>query len=256
MAGLLGRTFGSFLFLGCILGGLAWLNLSATPPGGKTAHGELIELADAHKRLMREHVALLGRAESLATTSRAKELALQALQAQLVQPPPVIKTLPQVRGTPVQRRVSLRPPVVQAPVVVQTHGVVHSPAPEAAQIDLALPQVAPASMRIVPETLGPEIAFVDEAPGIDRLDQAVRDWAELMDVAIKGECGAPSNSRADLRCAARVRSALRPWGAQGVRCGATGRGVPIYVPDVYVDTLPSPAVKLGGGAVLLCDPTL
>lgn len=90
---------------------------------------------------------------------------------------------------------------------------------------------------------------------LDR-DRAYGDWKLLVEEVVAQECGGWSADAPPQRCALRVRRALFPFGPAAVSCALSGNAQADYVSDVTLDHLPSHAVPLRHGAVILCDDAL
>ncbi len=90
---------------------------------------------------------------------------------------------------------------------------------------------------------------------LDR-DRAYGDWKLLVEEVVAQECGGWSAEAPPQRCALRVRRALFPFGPAAVSCALSGNAQADYVSDVTLDHLPSHAVPLRHGAVILCDDAL
>lgn len=102
----------------------------------------------------------------------------------------------------------------------------------------------------------PTIPPLRRAPSqLDR-DRAYGDWKHLVEEVVAQECGGWSVEAPPQRCATRVRRALFPYGPSAVACALSGNAKADYVADVTLDHLPSHAVPLRNGAVILCDDAL
>jgi len=102
----------------------------------------------------------------------------------------------------------------------------------------------------------PTIPPLRRAPSqLDR-DRAYGDWKHLVEEVVTQECGGWSVDAPPQRCATRVRRALFPYGPSAVACALSGNAQADYVANVTLDHLPSHAVPLRNGAVILCDDAL
>lgn len=102
----------------------------------------------------------------------------------------------------------------------------------------------------------PTISALHRAPSqLDR-DRAYAEWKVLLQEVVAQECEHRSNEAFWHRCASRVQRELFPYGTVAVSCMLSGNAKPDYVADVTLDHLPSHAVPLRSGAVILCDGAL
>jgi hypothetical protein len=117
----------------------------------------------------------------------------------------------------------------------------------------ALPSVA-APVRAVP--FDPSIPPVRRAPSQLARDQAHTRWQGIIDEAVHEECRGRFGELAQLRCDDAVRRSLFAYSTHAVDCILTGNAVPDYIPGLGLRDLPSHAVPLARGAVILCDGAL
>ncbi len=112
---------------------------------------------------------------------------------------------------------------------------------------------------------GAELSLSEREPSISTLrrplsqldrDRAYAEWKVLVQEVVAQECDRRSNDAFWHRCAGRVQRELFPYGTVAVSCMLNGNAKPDYVSDVTLDHLPSHAVPLRSGAVILCDGAL
>jgi hypothetical protein len=156
------------------------------------------------------------------------------------------------------------PPQVEEPVAPALRPTPAAPRPTDDGADLQ-PLPEPAGLPMVAWTPRGDLQLGERdltlpplrrAPSqLDR-DRAYGDWKLLVEEVVAQECGGWSAEAPPQRCALRVRRALFPFGPSAVSCALSGNAQADYVSDVTLDHLPSHAVPLRHGAVILCDDAL
>lgn len=102
----------------------------------------------------------------------------------------------------------------------------------------------------------PQIPRVAEGYSqLDR-DRAYGAWAGIVHDAIQSECGRRITETGQHRCARELRRTLRPYATRAVECIVSGNARPDYFSELDPDRVPSHAVPLDRGVVLLCDGAL
>ncbi len=157
------------------------------------------------------------------------------------------------------------PPEVEVPGAPAPRPTPVAPAPLGDEGDALQPLPEPAGLPMVAWSPHADLQLAERdlvlpplrrAPSqLDR-DRAYGDWKLLVEEVVAQECGGWSTEAPPQRCALRVRRALFPFGPAAVSCALSGNAQADYVSDVTLDHLPSHAVPLRHGAVILCDDAL
>ncbi len=110
--------------------------------------------------------------------------------------------------------------------------------------------------EITPDDLDPGIPSVGGAYSQLARDRAYGVWAGIVHDAVSAECGRRRSEAGQYRCSRDLRRALLPYSRLAVECMLSGNATPDYSDQLDPDRLPSHAVPLDHGAVLLCDGAL
>lgn len=147
-------------------------------------------------------------------------------------------------------------PLRFAPVEAAVAGDAEPPSGTAGPEEAGGGTAASSGRELALDEFDPRIPRVAEGYSqLDR-DRAYGAWAGIVHDAIESECGRRISETGQHRCARELRRTLRPYAARAVECIISGNARPDYFSELDPDRVPSHAVPLDRGVVLLCDGAL
>jgi hypothetical protein len=150
---------------------------------------------------------------------------------------------------------ALSPEALAAAIPLGPAGLPPADAPPAAASAAPLSATAGA-LPVGAVPFDPAIPPVRRAPSQLARDQAHTRWQGIIDEAVHEECAGRFGELAQLRCDDAVRRSLFAYGTHAVDCILSGNAIPDYIPGLGLRDLPTHAVPLARGAVILCDGAL
>lgn len=114
--------------------------------------------------------------------------------------------------------------------------------------------LVPVALRL--DELEPEIPALAAATSQHDRDRAYGVWAGIVHAAVASECGRKLTETGQHRCARDLHRELRPYANAAVDCILSGNATPDYFAELDPGRVPTHAVPLDRGVVLLCDGAL